>query len=247
MDEVIHLSPSNLSSWDELRKADDDAPPWVNPKSFKDQIMGKYTPNLKAEAGNACHEFVFSELPNDEQLPYLYVANRIYFDETGEKKLFNAKFSVCHGVLQARKHFDYGCGVTEVAKTKYLDRKVLGYSVRLSERADYLSKSLITDLKTSSKPFSGKGKTRSFMEGQQSFSYTLTWGLPIRFVFAEIAIKEADDVHKISLKNLSSCTAYPCQESDARLYECVETLIPYLQSDNEMWHRVTNRTEQEQL
>ena len=56
---MIHLSPSNLNSWQELRTAGDDAKPWVNPESFKESIMGKFTKSLKASAGNACSEYLF--------------------------------------------------------------------------------------------------------------------------------------------------------------------------------------------
>lgn len=226
-DTIVHLSPSNLNSWDELRKADEESPAWINPESFKEGILGKFTPSVKASAGNAVHGFVFE--------------NHRFLEENGWKFNVGDEFEVF------RTLFPYGKGIPEVSKTKYFPDKIEGCLVRISQRADYLSQNMITEMKTSSRSFGTKGTISGFLQSPQSFSYTWTWGIPIRFLFAEIAIKEHDGVNWISLKKADHSTMYPCPESEQRLYDCVRTLIPYLKEDPEMWARVTGRTVQDEF
>lgn len=221
MEPIVHLSPSNLNAWEELRKANDESPPWVTPENFKNSILRRFEPSLAASAGNAVHEFVFGGTQDFQELDW--------------------KFRVGDAFVRFREMFPFGTGVAEVPKVKYLSDRVEGHLVRVSERLDYVSRNLITEMKTSSRTFRKKGVTRSYLESQQSFSYTWTYGIPIRFLFAEIAIKNIDGVHNISLKDASCSTAYPSSDSDRRLIECVSSLIPYLKSDEEMWHMVTNR------
>lgn len=224
---MIHLSPSNLNSWHELVNADEDSPPWVTPEKFKESIMGVFTKSVKSSAGNACSTFLFGG-PSE-------------FEEN------NWRFKVDDNLAQARCLFPFGAGVPEVPKLLVLDEEFDGEQVRLSMRADYLCKSVIAELKTSSRTFSKKGKTRDYLESMQAFSYMHAWGLPITFIFAEIGIKEKNGVNVISVKDISSATAYPSTVSSDRLIQCVRSLIPYLKSDEEMWNRVTTRKETEVL
>lgn len=220
---MIHLSPSNLNSWNELRTANEDSPPWVTAKNFKDQILGVKTVSMKAVAGNALSNFLFGG------------------DSTYEERGFS--FVVDKAILSARSLFPFGTGVPEVSKLLELDRSLTGDEpVRISMRADYLTPSRIVELKSSSRSFRSKGKTRAFLESPQALSYLYTWGLPITFIFGEISIKEKENSPNIiTVKDVSSATAFPHEDNDRRLLECVNSLIPYLKADEEMWNRVTSR------
>lgn len=233
---IVHVSPSNLSSWDELRKADDDSPPWVNPESFKKSILGIYEPNVKAAAGNACHDYVFSGEKTREDIAIV------------DGKTVHWNFNVDDRILGLREWFDFGLGVPEVPALIYLDEQIDGCTVRINGRCDYLSKNLITELKTSSRSFSKKGTTRAYLESQQANCYMMRYGIPIRFLFAEIDIKESlSGVLMITTKNISCSTQYPSDRARESVLESVSSLIPYLRQDEKMWARVTGRTEPEVL
>ena len=226
-DIIVHLSPSNLNSWEELRTATEDSPPWVTPDEFKKSILGEYKSSLSAEAGNAVHGFVFE--------------NR----KSHEAKEF--RFTVDEDFMQFRKYFPFGYGVPEVSKVKYFPDKIEGCRIRISQRADYLSRNIVTEMKTSSHSFIKKGVLKGYLESPQSFSYTWTWEIPIRFLFAEIVIDKKHEPMRISLKRADHSTAYPSSDSVDRLYNCVKTLVPYLREDPEMWKRVTNRKLQDEF
>lgn len=242
---IVHLTPSILNSWDELRHANDESPSWVTPEEFKKHIVGTYQPNISTEAGNAVHKMVFEGINRHTKYGKLVVKTdnrgRSFVESTDWNYVVNDEF------FKFRKMFPYGYGVTEVSKVKYFPEQVEGFDVRISGRSDYLSENLNTELKTSSKPFSGKGAIRKYLESQQSFSYTWFWGIPTRFLFAEIEFDKKDNPMVISLKKASSSTAYPCVESIDRLYDCVRSLVPYLQEDADMWYVVTNRPERDEL
>lgn len=221
---MIHLSPSILNSWYELHNANDESPPWVNPKEFKDTVMGVFKKSMNASAGNACSISLFEN------------------DHAHSEDGYN--FVVSEKLLDLRHHFPYGTGIPEVSRVRELEGELFdGEKVRLSFRTDYLCPNVIVELKTSSKPFDKKGKTRSYLESMQSFSYMDCYQVPIIFLFAEIKIRdESEGYNFIEVKKTGHATAYPCKESGDRLRAYIRSLVPYLKSDPQMWERVTNRT-----
>jgi hypothetical protein len=222
---LIHLSPSNLNSWQELSTANEESPVWVTKESFKDSIMGVFKTSVKASAGNACSIYLFGGPKTHEENGW--------------------KFSVDDKILSLRDFFPFGTGIPEVPRVRELDGELFdGEQVRLSMRTDYLCPNIIGELKTSSHSFEKKGKTRSYLESMQAFTYMDTYCLPIMFLFSEIGIKEDENgVNVITVKKNGHAIAYPCANSGDRLRNCIRTLVPYLKSDDQLWERVTHRAD----